>query len=73
MKRLRGLRDLIVAGRKVDDIALKMGKSKEAIFKKIERLGLRVVQQNWTTASKDKMMPNLSSFVIRPGWLAPTE
>ena len=61
MKRLRGLRDLIVAGRKVDDIALRMGKSKEAIFKKIERLGLRVVQQknNGATTSKDKMMPNL--------------
>jgi len=34
---------LIPAGRKIDDIAAKIEESKEAIFKKIERLGLEVV------------------------------
>jgi len=38
------LKDLVLRGLKPADIAAKMGKTKDAIIKKIERLGLKVVQ-----------------------------
>jgi hypothetical protein len=37
------LKELVIKGLKAEDIATKMGKSKDAILKKIQRLGLKVV------------------------------
>lgn len=48
------LRDLRERGCKVSEIATAMGKSEEAVMKKLQRIGLKVVQQgesNWTTTS----------------------
>ena len=48
------LRELRSEGHKVSEIAVLMGKSEEAVMKKLQRLGLKVVQQrgpNWTTSS----------------------
>ncbi len=48
------LRDLRERGCKVSEIAAAMGKSEEAVMKKLQRIGLKVVQQekaNWTTTS----------------------
>lgn len=53
-KQLRDLRD---QGCKVSEIAVAMGKSEEAIMKKLQRIGLKVVQQrdsNWSTTSTAK-------------------
>lgn len=50
----RRLRELRSEGLKVSEIAVAMGKSEEAVMKKLQRLGLKVVQQresNWTTSS----------------------
>ena len=52
----RRLRELCSEGLKVSEIAVAMGKSEEAVMKKLQRLGLKVVQQresNWTTLMKD--------------------
>jgi len=57
------LRDLREQGCKVSEIAPAMGKSEEAVMKKLQRLGLKVVQQgasNWTTSS------NVASEIILP-------
>jgi hypothetical protein len=48
------LRDLREQGCKVSEIAMAMGKSEEAIMKKLQRIGLKVVQQgasSWTTTT----------------------
>jgi len=48
------LRELRSQGCKVSEIAVAMGKSEEAVMKKLQRIGLKVVQQrdsNWTTSS----------------------
>ncbi|MGE5532786.1 MAG: GcrA family cell cycle regulator [Bacillota bacterium] len=48
------LRDLREKGCKVSEIATAMGKSEEAVMKKLQRIGLKVVQQsatNWTTTT----------------------
>jgi hypothetical protein len=37
------LKELVIRGLKAEDIAAKMGKSKDAVLKKIQRLGLKVV------------------------------
>jgi len=37
------LKELVIRGLKTEDIAAKMGKSKDAVLKKIQRLGLKVV------------------------------
>ena len=37
------LRELVIRGLKAEDIAAKMDKSKDAVLKKIQRLGLKVV------------------------------
>jgi hypothetical protein len=37
------LRELVIRDLKAEDIAAKMGKSKDAVLKKIQRLGLKVV------------------------------
>jgi len=39
------LKELVIRGYKLADIAAKMGKTKDAVAKKIERLGLKVVHQ----------------------------
>jgi len=38
------LKELVIRGFKAEDIGAKMGKSKDAVLKKIQRLGLKVVQ-----------------------------
>lgn len=51
---VKQLRDLREGGSKVSEIAGAMGKSEEAVMKKLQRIGLKVVQQsdsNWTTTS----------------------
>ena len=48
------LRELRSQGCKISEIAVAMGKSEEAVMKKLQRIGLKVVQQsesNWTTSS----------------------
>jgi hypothetical protein len=48
------LRELRERGCKVSEIVVAMGKSEEAVMKKLQRIGLKVVQQgksNWTTTS----------------------
>ncbi len=54
------LRDLREGGCKVSEIAVEMGKSEEAIMKKLQRMGLKVVQQrgtNGTTTSGEIILP----------------
>ncbi len=54
------LRELRSQGCKVSEIAVAMGKSEEAIMKKLQRIGLKVVQQsvsNGTTSSCEIVLP----------------
>jgi hypothetical protein len=52
---VKQLRELREGGCKVSEIAAAMGKSEEAVMKKLQRIGLKVVVQqsdsNWTTTS----------------------
>jgi hypothetical protein len=57
VKQLRDLRD---QGSKVSEIAMAMGKSEEAVMKKLQRIGLKVVLQgatNGTTTSAEFIVP----------------
>jgi hypothetical protein len=53
------LKELVIRGLKAEDIAAKMGKTKDAILKKIQRLGLKVVQplNIGPTTSTELIMP----------------
>ncbi len=54
------LRELRSQGCKVSEIAVAMGKSEEAVMKKLQRIGLKVVQQcgsNGTTSSCEIVLP----------------
>jgi len=54
------LENLRTEGRKVSEIAAEMGKSEQAVMKKLQRLGLKVVQQresNWTTTTSELILP----------------
>lgn len=53
------LKELVIRGFKPADIAAKMGKTKDAITKKIERLGLKVVQPQaiGSTTTSELIMP----------------
>jgi hypothetical protein len=53
------LLELRSEGRRVSEIAVVMGKSEQAVMKKLQRLGLKVVQQpesNGTTLMKDQSL-----------------
>ncbi|MEM3697877.1 MAG: GcrA family cell cycle regulator [Candidatus Bathyarchaeia archaeon] len=53
------LKDLVLRGFKPADIAAKMGKTKDAVLKKIERIGLKVVQPQsiGSTTTSELIMP----------------
>lgn len=54
------LENLRTEGRKVSEIAAEMGKSEQAVMKKLQRLGLKVVQQresNGTTTTSELILP----------------
>ena len=66
-KQLKALRS---EGRKVSEIAAEMGKSEQAVMKKLQRLGLKVVQQresNGTTTSElilPKELPSVEEALV---------
>ena len=53
------LENLRTEGRKVSEIAAEMGKSEQAVMKKLQRLGLKVVQQreSYGTTTSELILP----------------